>query len=144
VLLRTHAGAVWSDAVRKTALLDTDGVIAVIDPQTSREDKQSAFFAELAATMRAILFDPSDVPKIAVINKTDLVDVGRVNDIRMQFEASGWPVYETCARRGAGVQEAFSALMLELSTRRRTRLNTMDGEVALRLSSWTPFKAPPA
>ncbi|HVK64980.1 MAG TPA: GTP-binding protein [Polyangium sp.] len=51
-----------------------------------------------------------DVPRVLVLNKADLRAFWELDDASERELAACWPIFETSAKTGAGVEEAFRAL----------------------------------
>jgi small GTP-binding protein len=95
--------------VRLSYLRGAAGYVLVIDG-TRRTTVDTALELQ-AAAMRAI----GPVPFVVVLNKSDLVAAWELepSDLR-QLEERGWHVLRTSAKTGAGVEEAFNALVDEI------------------------------
>ncbi|MDI1449072.1 GTP-binding protein [Polyangium sp. 6x1] len=90
--------------VRLSYLRGAAGYLLVADG-TRRATVETAMALHQAAAEHL-----GDVPRVLVLNKADLRDFWELDDAYERELASRWPVFETSAKTGAGVEEAFRAL----------------------------------
>jgi len=82
------------------------GILVVIDG-TRRDTVETAL--RLHETARAIV---GGVPCVFVLNKSDLVATWEIDErCEAALHRAGWPSIKTSAKTGAGVEDAFGALV---------------------------------
>ncbi|MDI1480184.1 GTP-binding protein [Polyangium sp. y55x31] len=90
--------------VRLSYLRGAAGYLLVADG-TRRATVETAMALHHAATEIV-----GDVPRVLVLNKADLRASWELDDAHERELAARWTVFETSAKTGAGVEEAFRAL----------------------------------
>jgi small GTP-binding protein len=99
-------------AVRESYLRGSSGYLLVLDgTRRATLDTAKRIHDRLSATL-------GDVPFVALVNKADLADEWELTqDVIGALRREGWPVTQTSAGTGAGVQEAFEALARKMVER---------------------------
>lgn len=142
MLIRTFAGAVWQDSAWTIAVAESDGLIVMMDPQSSRTAEHVAMLDQLARRLTVARFDGADLPVVATIGKPDLATATELEAARALLSPRGWQTVVHSGTDGAGVHAAVAILASKLIERRRSLPLVQDGPEALLQSSWDPF--PPA
>jgi small GTP-binding protein len=91
--------------VQPAYLRGASGYILVVDG--TRFDT----FAVARDLQETAVREVGDVPCVLALNKADLVSEWQVDEKALvQIANTGWPVYRTSAKTGAGVEDAFTSL----------------------------------
>lgn len=109
--LYTVPGQVIYAASRKLVLQGADGVVFVVDSQTSRLVDNVYSFRAMRQHLTELGLDPRQVPCVIQFNKRDLPDVAPVITLQRYFRAHGndLPTFEAVAIQGLGVLETLKA-----------------------------------
>ena len=109
--LYTVPGQVIYAASRKLVLQGADGVVFVVDSQTSRLVDNVYSFRAMRKHLTELGLDPRRVPCVIQFNKRDLPDIAPVPALQRYFRAHGnsMPTFESVAIQGIGVFETLKA-----------------------------------
>ncbi len=98
------AGSNVIDTVKKTYLRGAAGLLFVADGT-----RRATFDAVLSLEQEALAVTGA-VPCAILLNKRDLTDHWELEPACIEQLAGRWPVFETSARTGVGVETAFTSL----------------------------------
>lgn len=87
-----------------------------------------------------VAFQPSKVPLVFQINKTDLVSVASPEAILADLWDRTDRVFPTCALRGAGLKEPLDSCLAQVAGVRESFAGGLSGAIGLALNKWSPFK----
>ncbi|RLC88302.1 MAG: gliding-motility protein MglA [Chloroflexi bacterium] len=109
--LYTVPGQIIYAASRKLVLQGADGVVFVVDSQTSRLVDNVYSFRTMRKHLAELGLDPRRVPCVIQFNKRDLPDIAPVPALQRYFCAHGndMPTFESIAIQGIGVFETLKA-----------------------------------
>jgi mutual gliding-motility protein MglA len=108
--LYTVPGQVFYDASRKLILKGVDGVIFVADSQVERMDANIESIDNLQINLKAQGYDLLAIPYVLQLNKRDLPNVVRVDEMVRELRKKGEPVFEAVASKGNGVFETLKGV----------------------------------
>jgi small GTP-binding protein len=114
ILLLSATGQDFYASTRPATVEMVDGLIFVVDSQRSYLDDNKRSWNELSLYFGEKIFD---IPIIVCLNKQDLIDVLRIDEIKQEFRLSEFKKYEimnTVAKDGTGVIESFQKLLQNL------------------------------
>jgi mutual gliding-motility protein MglA len=104
----TTAGQERHKRQRKVILKGVDGLIFVVDSSASALDDNIESITELRDQLGPRL--GKEVPVVVTLNKRDVENAMRRNELVDKLELHGFPVFETVATNGFGVKKAFQSL----------------------------------
>ena len=109
--LYTVPGQVIYAASRKLVLQGADGVVFVVDSQTSRLVDNVYSFRAMRQHLAELGLDPQRVPCVIQLNKRDLPDVAPVSALQRYFRVydDDMLTFESVAIQGTGVFETLKA-----------------------------------
>jgi signal recognition particle receptor subunit beta len=105
--LYTVPGQSFYNASRKLVLQGVDGVVFVVDSQTSRLDENIDSYLNLWENLMTQGEDLSKLALVLQMNKRDLSSIFSVSDLNELVNHTDSPVVEACALTGAGVFETL-------------------------------------
>ena len=105
--LYTVPGQVFYDASRKLILRGVDGVVFVADSQAERMDANIEALDNLEDNLKEHGYNFQTIPYVLQLNKRDLPNVLRVDELRKELVRKGEPVFESIACQGNGVFETL-------------------------------------
>jgi hypothetical protein len=108
--LYTVPGQVFYDASRKLILKGVDGVIFVADSQVERMDANVEAIENLDANLKAQGYDLLAIPYVLQLNKRDLPNIARKEEMIVTLNRKQEPVFEACASSGQGVFETLKGV----------------------------------
>ncbi len=108
--LYTVPGQVFYEASRKLILKGADGVVFVADSQPERMDANLETLENLQEHLKEHKLDFGTIPYVLQLNKRDLSNVLRVEELQRQLQAKGEPILEAVAVTGQGVFETLKEL----------------------------------
>lgn len=117
--LYTVPGQVFYDASRKLILKGVDGVVFVADSQEERMDANIESLYNLEENLRSQGYDPTKIPYVLQLNKRDLPNVLRVEELTAELRRNGEPVIEAVASSGPGVFDTLKAVAKQVLTELR-------------------------
>jgi signal recognition particle receptor subunit beta len=117
--LYTVPGQVFYDASRKLILKGVDGVVFVADSQEERMDANIESLYNLEENLRSQGYDPTKIPYVLQLNKRDLPNVLRVDELTAELRRNGEPVIEAVASSGPGVFDTLKAVAKQVLTELR-------------------------
>ena len=122
--LYTVPGQVLYAASRKLVLQGADGVVFVVDSQTSRLVDNVYSFRAMRQHLAELGLDPQRVPCVIQLNKRDLPDVAPVPALQRYFRVYGdnIPTFESVAIQGTGVFETLKAAIKLVMAQTQQRL----------------------
>lgn len=109
--LYTVPGQVVHESTRRIILQGTDAIVFVADARRSEAPAMAAYWNNLMKNLELNGLDPAKIPIVVQLNKRDLPDARRpdeVNDLRWTVAP---PIVTASAFRGEGVVETFHALL---------------------------------
>ena len=95
---------------RKQLLDQVDGVVLVIDSRKQHFDANLESFRELGEALASYGRSFDDVPVVVQFNKSDLADVGVLEELHRKLQLSGAAVFESVATEGRGVLETLTTI----------------------------------
>ncbi len=95
---------------RKQLLDQVDGVVLVVDSRKERFDDNLESFRELGEALASYGRSFDDVPVVVQFNKSDLADVGVLEELHRQLQLTGAAVFESVATEGRGVLETLTTI----------------------------------
>ncbi len=108
--LYTVPGQVFYDASRKLILKGVDGVVFVADSQIERMEANVESLENLRVNLSEQGYDLDRLPCVIQFNKRDLPSAAPMDEMRRLLNPKGWPEFEACATKGAGVFETLKAV----------------------------------
>lgn len=117
--LYTVPGQVYYDASRKLILKGVDGVVFVADSQEERMDANIEALYNLEENLQTQGYDLQQVPYVLQLNKRDLPNVIPVNELAVELQRKGEPVFEAVAAQGTGVFDTLKAVAKQVLTELR-------------------------
>ena len=117
--LYTVPGQVYYDASRKLILKGVDGVVFVADSQEERMDANIEALYNLEENLQTQGYDLHQVPYVLQLNKRDLPNVIPVEELSVELQRKGEPVYEAVAAQGTGVFDTLKAVAKQVLTELR-------------------------
>jgi len=112
--LYTVPGQVFYDASRRLILTGVDGVIFVADSQRERMDANIESISNLESNLESHGMSLEKVPYALQLNKRDLPNVISAEEMKRQLRRRQEPVFEACARDGAGVFDTLKSVAREV------------------------------
>ncbi len=126
-LLFTTPGQEYYEATRKLILKGADGIVTVVDSQTSRTQDNIAAISLLERNMDDMKQPPELLPAVLQYNKRDLPSIVPMDEAERRFNPRGIPSFPAVARTGQGVYETF-LMIARLSL---AKLTKPDGEAKM-------------
>lgn len=126
----TVPGQVKYNLTRKYVLMGADCVVFVADSQADRIDENVESILNLGENLTANGLDVNTIPLVLQYNKRDLPELSSVEDLDAKLNFRGVPTYESSAKEGGGVFEAFreaSGQMLDSVARKYQMETSEDG-----------------
>ena len=117
--LYTVPGQVYYDASRKLILKGVDGVVFVADSQEERMDANIEALYNLEENLQTQGYDLHQVPYVLQLNKRDLPNVIPVEELSVELQRKGEPVFEAVAAQGTGVFDTLKAVAKQVLTELR-------------------------
>ncbi len=108
--LYTVPGEVAYEANRKIISKGVDGVVLVADSQLEKAEANLSSLRELQSILKAEGIEISEVPMVIQYNKRDLQNAAPLSELRTLLNKHGVPDFETVAKTGEGVFDAFRAI----------------------------------
>jgi small GTP-binding protein len=105
--LYTVPGQVRYNATRKVVLKGADAVVFVADSQKMMREQNIESLANMRENLSSNNINPDEIPIVLQYNKRDLKNVATVEDLQADLNAFNYPVIESSALEGAGVEETF-------------------------------------
>jgi signal recognition particle receptor subunit beta len=124
VKLYTVPGQVMHESTRRIVLQGTDAVAFVADARRSEVPTTLAYWNNMVTNLEANGLDPRELPIVIQLNKLDLPEVRRADELGDLARVPPPPVVPAVAIRGEGVVETLHTL-LELTYR------SLDRRIAL-------------
>jgi signal recognition particle receptor subunit beta len=109
--LYTVPGQVVHESTRRIILQGCDAVVFVADARRSEAPAVAAYWSNLQKNLEVNGIDPAKIPIVVQLNKSDLPDVRRedeVTDLRWQTRPT---IVSASAVSGVGVVETFHAVL---------------------------------
>jgi signal recognition particle receptor subunit beta len=117
--LYTVPGQVYYDASRKLILKGVDGVVFVADSQEERMDANIESLENLEENLKTQGYDLMQVPYVLQLNKRDLPSAVPVEELTVELQKKGEPVFEAVAADGTGVFDTLKAVAKQVLTELR-------------------------
>jgi signal recognition particle receptor subunit beta len=117
--LYTVPGQVYYDASRKLILKGVDGVVFVADSQEERMDANVESLYNLEENLKTQGYDLMQVPYVLQLNKRDLPSAMPVEELTVELQKKGEPVFEAVAMDGTGVFDTLKAVAKQVLTELR-------------------------
>jgi signal recognition particle receptor subunit beta len=114
LLLTCVPGSVFYDLSRRRILEGVDGVVFVIDSQSSRLEGNRESFDSLAIELAVQERTLEDTPMVLQYNKRDLPDVVSTQELEAIFNARRVPSFDACTHTGQGVFATLRAITREI------------------------------
>jgi mutual gliding-motility protein MglA len=105
--LYTVPGQVFYNATRRLVLQGVDGVVFVVDSQTSMLQSNIESLRNLRENLSSYGKSLENIPFIIQYNKRDLSDIVPVRELASSLNPSGAPAFEAAAIDGRGVTETL-------------------------------------
>ena len=109
--LYTVPGQVFYEASRKLILKGVDGIVFVADSQEVRRDANQDSVDNLRQNLSDHGHDPMTIPYVLQLNKRDLPQVARTDELAQELSFRDEPVYEASATNGTGVFETLKGII---------------------------------
>ena len=123
----TVPGQVQYALTRRAVLVGVDGIVFVIDSQTSKLQENIESLKDMEDHLRFYKKDLTAFPFVLQYNKRDLPDIMPVDELNATFNSSNIPAFESCAVTGKGVAATLNAICklvqknVDSGTARKTR-----------------------
>ena len=108
--LYTVPGQVQYALTRRAVLVGVDGVVFVVDSQTSKLQDNIDSLEDLREHLRFYKKDLSAFPFVLQYNKRDLPDIMPVDELNATFSSQNIPAFESSAVTGMGVAATLNAI----------------------------------
>jgi signal recognition particle receptor subunit beta len=131
--LFTVPGQVFYKETRRVVLQGADAVVFVADSGDDRADANIDALIDLEENLRSHALDLASIPLVIQINKRDLPNARKVEDIQADLNPFGVPMLEAVAFEGRGVMETLRAVT-DLAAQ-RIRDNLAGRETAVQLTA---------
>lgn len=113
--LYTTPGQALYEASRKLILRGVDGLVFVVDSQSSRLEENVRIFEALKKELAAVGYDFNTLPFVFQYNKRDLPDIVSVEELNQKLNPEGkYKYFEAVAIEGKGVMETLKAISQEV------------------------------
>ena len=106
----TVPGQVQYALTRRAVLVGTDGVVFVVDSQTSKLQENIESLQDLEEHLRFYKKDLNAFPFVLQYNKRDLPDIMPVDELNTKFNSRNIPAFESCAVTGMGVAATLNEI----------------------------------
>jgi len=106
----TVPGQVQYALTRRAVLVGVDGVVFVVDSQTSKLQDNIDSLEDLREHLRFYKKDLSAFPFVLQYNKRDLPDIMPVDELNATFSSQNIPAFESSAVTGMGVAATLNAI----------------------------------
>jgi signal recognition particle receptor subunit beta len=131
--LFTVPGQVFYKETRRVVLQGADAVVFVADSGDDRADANIDALIDLEENLRSHALDLASIPLVIQINKRDLPNARKVEDIQADLNPFGVPMLEAVAFEGRGVMQTLRAVT-DLAAQ-RIRDNLAGRETAVQLTA---------
>ena len=108
--LYTVPGQVRYNATRKVVLKGADAVVFVADSQREMREQNIESFMNMRDNLFSNNINPDDIPIILQYNKRDLKNISSVDELDLDLNQNNYPVIETEAISGRGVEDSFNLI----------------------------------
>jgi hypothetical protein len=108
--LYTVPGQIFYDASRKLIVKGADGVVFVADSQAARYDANIESLRNLQEHLKENGIDFWTIPYVLQLNKRDLPNVAKVEEMVTLLRKKNEPVFEAVAAKGTGVFETLKGV----------------------------------
>ncbi len=108
--LYTVPGQVRYNATRKVVLKGADAVVFVADSQKAMKEQNIESFDNMRENLSSNNIDPDNIPIVLQYNKRDLKNIASVEEMNNDLNAVDYPVMESSALDGTGVEETFKLI----------------------------------
>jgi signal recognition particle receptor subunit beta len=108
--LYTVPGQVQYALTRRAVLMGADGVVFVVDSQTSKLQENIDSFKDLRENLKSYRKSLSTLPLVMQYNKRDLPNIMPVEELDATLNTLGVPHFESNALSGMGVGETLNAI----------------------------------
>ena len=108
--LYTVPGQVQYALTRRAVLMGVDGVVFVVDSQTSKLQDNIESLKDLEEHLRFYKKDLRALPFVLQYNKRDLPDITPVNKLNTMLNAMNVPAFESSAVTGMGVAATLNEI----------------------------------
>jgi len=106
----TVPGQVHYALTRRAVLTGVDGVVFVVDSQTSQIKDNVDSLKDLAENLRYYRKDLTGLPFVFQYNKRDLTTIIPADELNTRLNTLNVPSFESCAVNGMGVSETLAAI----------------------------------
>jgi mutual gliding-motility protein MglA len=106
----TVPGQVQYALTRRAVLMGADGVVFVVDSQTSKLQENIESLKDLDGHLRFYRKDLNAFPLVLQYNKRDLPDIMPVDELNTMFNRKNIPAFESNAVTGMGVAATLNAI----------------------------------
>src|SRR5438552_12515671 len=124
VQLYTVPGQVFYDATRKLVLRGADGVVFVVDSQSTMHESNLDSLENLKANLRINRIDPNKIALVYQYNKRDLPNVDTVEEMNAYMKPGNAPVVEASAKSGTGVTATLRAAVARMLENLKNNVDT--------------------
>lgn len=107
----TVPGQILYEDSRKLLLNGVDGIIFVADSRLEYVQDSIDSLNELDLNLRKLGYTPDDIPMVVQYNKRDCPTAAKVEHLRGVINKRNVPEFETTAKKGTGVVEAFETIL---------------------------------
>jgi signal recognition particle receptor subunit beta len=108
--LYTVPGQVQYSLTRRAVLMGADGVVFVVDSQTSKLQDNIESLKDLGEHLRFYRKDLTTFPFVLQYNKRDLPNILPVDELNTLFNSLNVPAFESSAVTGMGVAATLNAI----------------------------------
>jgi small GTP-binding protein len=108
--LYTVPGQVRYNATRRIVLKGADAVIFVADSQREMREQNVESLDNMRENLLANNIDLGEIPVVFQYNKRDLKDIASIEELDSDLNTHNYPVVESIAIDGTGVEEAFKLI----------------------------------
>ncbi|MCP5464135.1 MAG: gliding-motility protein MglA [Deltaproteobacteria bacterium] len=107
----TVPGQVLYEDSRKLLLNGVDGIVFVADSSIEHIEDSIRSMNELKLNLSKLGYQPDEIPMVIQYNKRDSKTAANLEELRKILNPDGLPDFETVAKTGEGVLDAFETVL---------------------------------
>jgi signal recognition particle receptor subunit beta len=134
----TVPGQVKYNNTRRAVLQGADAIVFVADSQRSRQEANGISLDNLKANLAGYNQRLEDVPLVYQYNKRDLEAIATIEELNRDLNPRGLPYFESVAREGIGILDAFELISSLAIQGLEERLRRAKGESTTTSTSISP------
>jgi hypothetical protein len=118
------------NATRKVVLKGADAIVFVADSQREMREQNIESLTNMRDNLCSNNINPEDIPIILQYNKRDLINIASVDELNLDLNRRNYPVVESSAITGQGVEESFNlvtrSLLKHISKKHKIEIKTRE------------------